>query len=37
MGGFDTPILHGMNFYGLSCKAVIKKFCNNDEKRIGAI
>lgn len=30
--GYDTPILHGMNFYGLAAKAIINKFCQGDEK-----
>jgi len=30
MGGFDKPILHGMCFYGLACKAAMQKFCDND-------
>jgi acyl dehydratase len=36
MGGFETPILHGMNFYGIASKAIVKKFCNGDEKMLSA-
>ena len=25
MGGFDVPILHGMCFYGISCRAIFEK------------
>eukprot|EP00340_Litonotus_pictus_P005851 CAMPEP_0170523996 /NCGR_PEP_ID=MMETSP0209-20121228/9448_1 /TAXON_ID=665100 ORGANISM="Litonotus pictus, Strain P1" /NCGR_SAMPLE_ID=MMETSP0209 /ASSEMBLY_ACC=CAM_ASM_000301 /LENGTH=295 /DNA_ID=CAMNT_0010812453 /DNA_START=19 /DNA_END=906 /DNA_ORIENTATION=- len=30
MGGFDTPILHGMCFYGMTCKAVFESICPDD-------
>lgn len=37
MGGFDVPILHGMNFYAIAAKAVIKKFCNGDDSLLASI
>eukprot|EP00335_Anophryoides_haemophila_P000167 CAMPEP_0204821216 /NCGR_PEP_ID=MMETSP1018-20131115/5153_1 /ASSEMBLY_ACC=CAM_ASM_000518 /TAXON_ID=46462 /ORGANISM="Anophryoides haemophila, Strain AH6" /LENGTH=68 /DNA_ID=CAMNT_0051922923 /DNA_START=555 /DNA_END=761 /DNA_ORIENTATION=- len=37
MGGFDQPILHGMNFYAIAAKAVIKKFCDGDDQLLQSI
>lgn len=32
--GFDRPILHGLCTYGLTCRAVLRAFCDNDPTRI---
>lgn len=34
MGGFDTPILHGMCFYGMTCKAVYESITVDDLSNI---
>ena len=33
-GGFDVPILHGMCSYGISCRAVLETWCDNDPARL---
>lgn len=30
MGGFDKPILHGLCTYGVSCKLMLEKLCDNN-------
>lgn len=30
LGGFDRPILHGMCFFAIAGKAVLREFCGND-------
>jgi multifunctional beta-oxidation protein len=37
MGGFDIPILHGLCFYGIAAKHVLKAFCNNDPTKFKSI
>ena len=37
MGGFSKPILHGLCSFGMSTKHVMKKFAQNDSKRIKAV
>jgi len=37
MGGFSKPILHGLCSFGISTKHVMKKFAQNDSKRIKAV
>lgn len=32
--GFDVPILHGMCSYGMTCRAVLDAWCDNDPRRI---
>lgn len=34
--GFPRPILHGLCTYGLTCRAVMKAYCDNDPTRILA-
>jgi acyl dehydratase len=34
MVGFPRPILHGLCTYGLTCRAVMKAYCDNDPTRI---
>jgi acyl dehydratase len=34
--GFSRPILHGLCTYGLTCRAVMKAYCDNDATKILA-
>jgi acyl dehydratase len=36
-GGFDKPILHGLCFYGIAAKQIIKAYCNNEAKNFKSI
>ena len=36
MGGFDTPILHGLCSYGIVCKAVVDTALGGDVKKVGS-
>ncbi|KRX00734.1 hypothetical protein PPERSA_02994 [Pseudocohnilembus persalinus] len=33
-GGFNQPILHGMNFYALGAKNIVKRFLHNQEDKL---
>jgi acyl dehydratase len=37
MGGFDTPILHGLCTYGFTGRALLKTLCDDDPSRFKAI
>ncbi|KAG7160939.1 Peroxisomal multifunctional enzyme type 2-like [Homarus americanus] len=37
MGGFSQPILHGLCFYGISARIILKHFCNDDVKLFKAM
>lgn len=37
MSGFSEPILHGLCSYGISARAVMKQYCDNDSKNFKAI
>ena len=37
VAGFEKPILHGLCFYGIAAKAILKEFCNYDVSRFGSI
>lgn len=37
MSGFKEPILHGLCSYGISARAVIKQYCDNDPKKFRSI
>ena len=34
MGGFDTPILHGLCSYGFAGRAILNSICDNDPARL---
>jgi acyl dehydratase len=36
MGGFDTPILHGLCSFGIVCKAAVDKALDGDVTRVSA-
>jgi acyl dehydratase len=35
MGGFETPILHGLCSYGIACKAVVDAVCGGETGRVA--
>lgn len=37
LAGFKAPILHGLCSYGITARAVIKQFCNNDPAKFRSI
>jgi acyl dehydratase len=37
MGGFDTPILHGLCSYGFTARAILSSLCDNDPARFRHI
>lgn len=37
MGGFAQPILHGLCFYGISARVILKHYCGNDPSRFKAM
>jgi acyl dehydratase len=36
LGGFDTPILHGLCSYGIGCKTIVDTFLDGDVSRVGS-
>ena len=37
MGGFKKPILHGLCFYGISCRVVADLFCDSNSDLLTSI
>nr|XP_045609477.1 peroxisomal multifunctional enzyme type 2-like isoform X1 [Procambarus clarkii] len=37
MGGFSQPILHGLCFYGITARIIMKNFCGNDARLFKAM
>jgi len=37
MGGFDKPILHGLCFYGIASKLIVKAFFDGDASRLKSV
>jgi (3R)-3-hydroxyacyl-CoA dehydrogenase / 3a,7a,12a-trihydroxy-5b-cholest-24-enoyl-CoA hydratase / enoyl-CoA hydratase 2 len=37
VGNFETPILHGLSFFGFATRAIIKHFCGNDSDKLTSI
>ncbi len=35
MGGFDTPIMHGLCSYGIACKAAVDATCGGDTSKVA--
>jgi acyl dehydratase len=35
MGGFDTPIIHGLCSYGIACKAIVDGVLDGDTTKVG--
>ena len=35
LGGFDTPIMHGLCSYGIACKAAVDAACGGDTSRVA--
>jgi 3-hydroxyacyl-CoA dehydrogenase/3a,7a,12a-trihydroxy-5b-cholest-24-enoyl-CoA hydratase len=37
VGGFSTPILHGLCSYGIATRHIMRQYCNNDTTMVKAI
>lgn len=35
--GFERPILHGLCTFGLSCRAILEQFCENESARLQSL
>jgi len=35
MGGFDTPIIHGLCSYGIACKAIVDGVLGGDTRAVA--